>query len=677
MTAGSVQEERCRSATSVLTTIADVTAELAGRIRYVPGLDGLRGIAVAGVLLFHGGHLQGGYLGVDLVFVLSGYLITSLLLAECEHSGRVALKAFWARRARRLLPALAVTLLGVALYATIVAQPTELHQIRIDALATIAYIANWRFVFEHFSYWSLFTAPSPLQHTWSLAIEEQFYVVWPIVVAAVAWAVRRRGGRTTAYPLLILSTVLAVASAGWAVVMYQAAGDNRVYYGTDTRAAAILLGAALAALVAVRGPARTRRGRVAVEVTGVAGIFLLGVAWFRLSGTSPVLYQGGLIACSLAAVAVIAAVSHPTRGPLARVCQASPLVLLGMISYGVYLYHWPVFLWLNRSTGLRGWDLFLAQVAITMAVSAVSYVAVENPIRRGVLRRPRALVVLPATTVVVVASLVAVTAGYVPVSATVTRPDSMRAVTSSVKDGPVAEARLLLVGNSVPFFLAREGFERLTTEPPTVVLNGAFPICAFPSDATAYRLNQSDGNRYLPLTVPCNQGWSTAVERFRPNVVLFTMGDLLGELHDGSNGQWLRPCTAAFDSWFESSLLDAVRLLGSEGAHVVIATSAYSQYYGVPVNRWPQTDCMNRVERQVGAMDARVVSVIDLGHYVCPSFGYCRQTINGVPMRPDGIHYRGGSALAIAAWMLPQLRLSPAGGQRVTLTSRRATATIR
>jgi peptidoglycan/LPS O-acetylase OafA/YrhL len=649
-----------------------VTGQDGARIRYVPALDGLRGIAVGGVLLFHGGHLEGGYLGVDLFFVLSGYLITSLLLVEARSTGSIGLRKFWARRARRLLPALALMLIGVAVYAKLVAQPSELHEIRFDALATVAYVANWRFVFDHFSYWSLFTAPSPLQHTWSLAIEEQFYIVWPLVVGLVASVVRRRGRPTSARPVLILSTVLAVASGAWAVILYRIAGGNRVYYGTDTRAAAILLGAALASLVAWRGPAATRRGRVGVEVAAIAGIGGLAVAWLRLSGTSPVLYEGGLFACSLAATAVLAAATHPSGGPVAWALRARPLVWLGMISYGVYLYHWPIFLWLERTTALRGWVLFGVQIGVTLGVSIVSFFAVERPIRRGVLRWPKPLVVVPATAVAVVTTLVLVTVGYVPVSATVRRADSLRAVTRSVKEAPLAQARLMLVGNSVPFYLAREGFEQLRTQPPLLVLNGAFPICAFPPEANAYRLNQSDGDQYLALTLPCNRGWADDVALFRPNVVLFTMGDLLGELRDSTTGQWLRPCSTGFDDWFESSLLDAADVLTADGAHLVIATSAYSQYYEAPTDRWSQTDCMNRVEHEVGAEDPKTVSVIDLGRFVCPTFGHCRQTIDGAPMRPDGIHYRGPSAVAIAEWMLPQLRLGPSGARLASVVPARA-----
>ena len=625
---------------------------------------------------FTGDHLQGGYLGVDLFFVLSGFLITSLLLAEAGTTGGVGLNAFWARRARRLLPALSLMLVGVALYARFVAQPSELDQIRIDALATIAYVANWRFVFEHFSYWSLFTAPSPLQHTWSLAIEEQFYIVWPILLVLIAKMARRRRAQAMARLIFLTSTLLAIASGAWAVILYPTAGSNRVYYGTDTRAAAILLGAALAALVAWRGQAGSRRGRLAVEVLGVMGVLVLGLAWVRLPGTSPVLYRGGLFACSLAAVAVIASVTHPSPGPVARVFQFPPVVLLGMISYGVYLYHWPIFLWLAHATSLQGWSLFALQIAVTLAVSIVSFVAVERPIRHGALHWPKPLAIVPATAVVLVASMVAFTAGYVPSSATVSHPDSLRDVTQSVSETSSKPARLMVVGNSVAFYLAREGFELLHTRPPLVVLNEALPICAFPPEATAYRLNQSDGNQLLALTLPCNRGWATDVEAFRPQVVLFTMGDLLGELRDGTTGQWLWPCTSGFDDWFESSLLDAASVLTAYGAHLVIATSAYSQYYKAPLNRWGQTDCMNRVEHEVGKKDPRTVSVVDLGHFVCPTFGHCRQTIDGAPMRPDGIHYRGHSAVAISEWLLPQLRQPAIGRQLVPLASLRHVATV-
>ena len=169
------------------------------RIRYLPALDGLRAFAVLAVLGYHGGlgWLSGGFLGVDAFFVLSGFLITTLLLSEWGHRNRIALSAFWARRARRLLPALFLMLLGVALYAAFAAAPNELATIRGDALSSLLYVANWHFIFSHQSYFAQFTTPSPLRHMWSLAIEEQFYLVWPLIVYGV---LRSFAGRFVRWP---------------------------------------------------------------------------------------------------------------------------------------------------------------------------------------------------------------------------------------------------------------------------------------------------------------------------------------------------------------------------------------------------------------------------------------------------------------------------------------------
>ncbi|MBM3675297.1 MAG: acyltransferase [Actinobacteria bacterium] len=321
----------------------------------IRALDGVRGAAVAAVLVFHGGRLEGGFLGVDLFFVLSGFLITALLLTESRATDRISFAGFWARRARRLLPALFLMLAGVALYAVLVAEPAELERIRGEALATLGYVANWRAVFGGSSYWELFLVPSPLQHTWSLAIEEQFYLVWPLVFGAVlAWGRRRSASRadgsSTARRMLALSLGLAGSCAILALGIGEA---NRVYYGTDTRAPAILFGASLAAWLAWRGPVRTRGGRRRLEMVAFVAVAALAVAWTRLSG--PLLYQGGLLLCGLAGAAVVASAAHPVRGPLARAFELRPLVGLGLISYGAYLYHWPLYVYLDeKRVGLDG-----------------------------------------------------------------------------------------------------------------------------------------------------------------------------------------------------------------------------------------------------------------------------------------------------------------------------------
>ena len=178
-------------------------------IEPIPALDGLRGVAVAGVLAFHAGLLPGGYLGVDLFFVLSGFLITSLLVAEHAREGRIRLGAFWARRARRLIPALFTALALAGLHAATLARPDELARIRADALASLIYVTNWRAVVVGNEYWALFRAPSPLEHLWSLAIEEQFYVAWPpLVSAALALGLRRSPTRARGLAPLFALTLL-------------------------------------------------------------------------------------------------------------------------------------------------------------------------------------------------------------------------------------------------------------------------------------------------------------------------------------------------------------------------------------------------------------------------------------------------------------------------------------
>ncbi len=255
------------------------------KIAYVPGLDGLRGAAVLAVLYFHGSHLQGGFLGVDLFFVLSGFLITSLLLAEGGGSGHIGLAHFWERRARRLLPALGVLLVGVAAYAWLVADAGELHRIRLDGFATMFYVANWRDIFAKSDYFALFSAPSPLEHTWSLAIEEQFYLVWPLVFVGLVALARRHPGSTRrrlAGLTLGLSVGLGALSGAASLLLTWLQGWNRSYYGTDTRAFAILAGAVVASLRVRNGPVRDGWPRRLLEAAGVGGVVVLGFCWAEL-----------------------------------------------------------------------------------------------------------------------------------------------------------------------------------------------------------------------------------------------------------------------------------------------------------------------------------------------------------------------------------------------------------
>lgn len=355
---------------------------------HVPALDGMRGVAVAGVLAFHGGYLVGGYLGVDLFFVLSGYLITSLLLRESIETSTIRLTRFWSRRARRLLPALFGLLVGVAVYVALWTRSYERNAIRAATLATVFYVANWQAIWANRGYWDLFTTPSPLQHTWSLAIEEQFYLVWPLLIVAALRSLRSpsRGVASVAPTVFALALGLALTSWIWMMVRLVPGDDpSPLYFGTDTRAGSILVGAALGGWLTWRGGVRGARARKLLEVLAIVAIAWLAFAWATVDGESTVLYRGGLAACALAVVAVIAACVHPTSGPVAAALSVAPLRRLGLISYGIYLWHWPVAvvmqierakLWFAHRTA------FALQVALSIVLALVSYVLLEQPIRR-------------------------------------------------------------------------------------------------------------------------------------------------------------------------------------------------------------------------------------------------------------------------------------------------------
>ncbi|MEI8051292.1 MAG: acyltransferase family protein [Actinomycetes bacterium] len=385
-------------------------SELVIRGRHLSGLDGLRALAVMGVVAYHLGlsEVSGGFLGVDLFFVLSGFLITSLLVEEKITTSTIALGAFWGRRARRLLPALFAMLIVVIAYVAIVGRfsllsgsNVDLSTLQADAVSTVFYVANWHLIAAHQSYFALFSLPSPIQHTWSLAIEEQFYIVFPfLVVALLAW--RRRGQRVAA---VVLLGAMALASAAEMALLFRHGADpSRIYYGTDTRAFDLLIGATLGFATAGRGIRSARLGRL-LEIASWPAAILLALLW-SIAGTTNAMprefmYRGGFLLCALLAAVLIATAALRPRSSIARVLSIKPLVAVGIVSYGVYLWHWPVIVLINQqSTGLSTVPLDLVRIGLIAALTIVSYFALERPIRRHRFTRPQADATISAAFIV-------------------------------------------------------------------------------------------------------------------------------------------------------------------------------------------------------------------------------------------------------------------------------------
>ena len=370
---------------------------------YRPFLDGLRAVAVLGVFAYHLNRdwLPGGFLGVDIFFVLSGYLITMLLLAEHRSTGRIDLPAFWSRRIRRLFPALLVMLAVVAVLIDINGDQLAIGAARGDLLSTLFYVANWHFITSGQSYFTQFLTVSPDRHTWSLAIEEQFYLFWPIV----AYVVLTRFRRST---LGMVAGTVALASALWMVVIFNATDPSRAYYGTDSRIFEILIGAMLAI-----GLASARREQLLLWGRRLAPVaaLVIAAAYAFLADNNSLYYHGGAVLLSVSVAVLIAGLEAGSR--IDRVLSIRPLVLVGLASYGMYLWHFPVIiftnLWLGPTT--TPWIAAVA-VIVTVAVTAFSFNVVEKPIRRrglllGYKLTPRRLArVVPAASAIVAAVIV-------------------------------------------------------------------------------------------------------------------------------------------------------------------------------------------------------------------------------------------------------------------------------
>jgi peptidoglycan/LPS O-acetylase OafA/YrhL len=646
------------------------------RLAQIPALDGLRGLAVIAVLLFHGGlaWATGGFLGVDVFFVLSGFLITSLLLGEQRATGTIGLGGFWARRARRLLPAL-VLVIAVVAVATPLFDPAAQVSLRGDALAALGYVANWRFVLAGADYFGRTAAESPLNHLWSLAIEEQFYLLWPLVLLAVA------RGRQAAVWVGTVAAVGAGASAATMVLLHRGAEDvNRVYYGTDTRVHTVLIGAALAALLAPRlgqsptaddwpQPLRLLLGLVALVA---AGNLICAVA--LVDGDQSWLYEGGLPLFSVAAALVIAQGVLVPNGLMGIALSLSPLRTVGRLSYGLYLWHWPIYLLLTASrTGLSGPALLVLRLVATFAVAFASDQLLERPFRAGWLRGWRFGTLAPAAGVGAAAIVLAGTIGVTGVGApdietalatTGAGPQPRASATPSTAVRPVAArvrapgepVKVLVLGDSVGLTIA-DGMRGETEKAGVAMTQAALLGCGVVRGGP---LMYFGGEQPDPPACPeWPAHWLGALEAQNPDVALVVVGrwEVVDRFRDG---RWAHLGEPDFDRYVESELERAVTTASSRGAKVVFATAPY-YFRGERRDggRWPEdnperVDRVNALIRTVANRHTGIASVVELGAKTAKDGGYTR-SLEGVQLRSDGVHFTRSGARWLAPWLLPQL----------------------
>ena len=704
------------------------TLEERRRLAYVPGLDGLRGAAVIAVLLFHSNFAwaKGGHLGVTTFFVLSGFLITTLLLLEHDRTGTIDLVGFWGRRVRRLVPA---ALFAVALITAYIAfSETSRQGLLADGGSALLWVANWRFIAAGSSYADMFSEPTPFRHFWSLAIEEQFYLVFPAIVASVfAFCRDRVFGRWMLGALLLL---VALGSTELAALLHEP-GDAplRAYYGTDTRVAEPAIGCLLALLIVGRTgvrelPVRWRRVLDAAAVAAAAGLAGLMTS---LSVWSPRLYDGGFLVAAILAAVLVAAATQPA-GVVPAVLRSRPLVAVGRVSYGLYLYHWPVFLWIDaESTSLDATRLLMLRLAVTTAIAVLSYVLVERPVRAGVLTPSVGALSWATSAVALLAVLALATASVTwpagdspeeiasgertssattpdeadgsdlrgsatgdpdkstvapqPVVATTIAPPmgapaapqrrERSSAATTVPGPPPVRYRIAFIGDSVSANLAA-GMAAWGRDNGVEVLN--LSILACPVSRGGER-RYADGYPW-PIADDCAWWADPASTRWRqlrafaPDVIV--VHDGLNEVVDRKLDQWpkwMRPGEPVFDTWLTGEYRALIREVADRRIGLALLN--------VPCADWDRWEGFSRVSDPDGRVRAlntivyqeigtSATDVLDLHAYLCPQGRYSDSVDGVADARPDGFHLSHAAAYRAAERFLAPAVLRIADREFVT-----------
>jgi peptidoglycan/LPS O-acetylase OafA/YrhL len=626
---------------------------------YVGSLDGLRAIAVAAVIVYHFAPsvLPAGFLGVDVFFVVSGFLITRLVTREIARTNTVGLANFWKRRARRLLPALATVTVVVLVAASIKLTNAEIHDIRAQALGTLFYCANWVIIFAKGSYFTSTGRPSPFLHMWTLAVEEQFYVVLPLVLFGARRVVLRHPVRAAAIALLG-----AVASTIWMGVLFSPSSDpSRAYLGSDSHAMGLLVGVALGVLAGAGRPwevltdrlrAGTNTTRLAPVLAAAALVALLVIMRVADANTTA-LYRGGfLVFAVLCAMVVVVVVAMPDT-VLARMLGTPTLVAIGLRSYSLYLWHWPVRVFLTTTSGLDGFSLFAVRLLVSVMLAEISFRCVEQPFRLGGFARrwgSRAAVAYFVVLTLVAGVLV------VTVAAPKALPPSDLAHLGGINGNTDPNAlRVDTFGDSTALVFGIAGAQHAQELDITVGGDAQLGCGVVQADHVT-------GSRVIGSPTIC-AGWRARWEkvlRHDPHARLALMTGAWEILDQKTNAGLVRFGTTAWTDLVTSSLRTALSVLTSDGRTVyVFEVPCYGA--GDVSAPFPERSDPRRIaalntiyENVVHSMAH--ASIVHWRTLVCPG-GHRAETIAGVHMwQADDQHLTDAGGLVVWKWWLPQIR---------------------
>lgn len=643
----------------------------AGRVSltHVPAIEGVRAIAVAAVVVFHLelGVIRGGFLGVDLFFTLSGFLITRLLLAEYADTGRVRLLDFYDRRFRRLLPAALTMILVVVsvqdVFGSAIVDPIR----RADIRSVVLYVANWHFIASAQDYFGTGPDISPLRHMWSLAIEEQFYVVWPLVTFFVLRAARSRSVTGSIRWLVGVTVLLTGVSATMFAMRHQPGIVSRAYYGTDTRAFQLLLGAVAAGVERDAVGRGVDRWRPAVR-HAVVLICLVGImtGFVVVDAEKSTYYLGGGLAFSVIAAVLVYQLSRLTGGAVVRALSWSPVVVIGALSYGIYLWHWPMILWITEppgSTFIERRMVNMLQVAATMAAAYTSFRLIEQPIRSGrfVRRVPAAGrlagMALPIVGVLLIGNRLLAPPPSDPIldalgdTSVMSCPnDEFPCVIADFRPGGVGPT-VAVVGDSTVQGLTM-GILDDAEEHGWRIVNAARGACPI-----GHLVVQYSGTVVAPTErqVQCYdmhpQIWADLVANYHPDVYL--LGSISDRLIHVDGDELVMPATDQHLAETRSALVEALSQLAVDGAPMVYVESV-PRGFGVDCyeetrseaacSRPVADDAVNapydQLVRDVAAGFPTPIHMLNLTAEICGP-EVCPLRVDGIVTRYDGVHFTG------------------------------------